>query len=57
MPSMTNVPQGTIPDSWNCIDCNTNTAPGLYNRAEVEAIIAAIGKAAWKNGAGIAKLR
>jgi hypothetical protein len=25
-----------IPDSWNCIDCGRNTAPGFPNRVDVE---------------------
>ena len=28
--------KGTIPESWCCVDCGVNTAPGCSNRAEVE---------------------
>jgi hypothetical protein len=42
----------SIPESWNCIDCGTNTAPGLLNRAEVESRIAALGEL-WELGATI----
>jgi len=28
--------KGKIPESWNCIDCGVNTAPGLLNRIETE---------------------
>jgi hypothetical protein len=28
--------KGKIPESWLCVDCGTNTAPGLLNRAEME---------------------
>jgi hypothetical protein len=33
--------KGLIPDSWECIDCGFNTAPGLSTRVEVEAAFAA----------------
>ena len=33
--------KGVIPDSWLCVDCGFNTAPGLSTRAEVEAAMAA----------------
>jgi hypothetical protein len=42
------IPKGAIPESWNCVDCGVNTAPGLYGRAMMEAAIAAIGVAAWE---------
>ena len=28
--------KGKIPESWNCVDCGINTAPGLFNRVEIE---------------------
>src|SRR5262249_636492 len=28
--------KGVVPESWNCIDCGINTAPGCSTRAEVE---------------------
>src|SRR5262249_55934489 len=28
--------QGKLPESWCCVDCGVNTAPGLCNRAEME---------------------
>jgi hypothetical protein len=28
--------KGKVPESWNCIDCGINTAPGLLNRIETE---------------------
>jgi hypothetical protein len=28
--------RGTIPESWNCIDCNINTAPGMMTREHVD---------------------
>jgi hypothetical protein len=27
------IPSRIIPESWHCIDCGVNTAPGLLNRA------------------------
>jgi hypothetical protein len=44
--------KGLIPESWHCIDCGANTAPGLLNRAEMEIAAAALG-AAWDDGKGI----
>jgi hypothetical protein len=32
---------GLFPESWHCIDCGVNTAPGLLNRAEAERAFAA----------------
>jgi hypothetical protein len=29
--------RGTTPESWNCIDCSVNTAPGFQSRVELEA--------------------
>jgi hypothetical protein len=43
---------GLIPESWLCIDCGFNTAPGLLNRREAEKAIEALG-AAWDMGAGV----
>jgi hypothetical protein len=31
-----------IPESWACIDCGFNTAPGLLNRAQMEARLLAV---------------
>jgi hypothetical protein len=28
--------KGTTPESWNCVDCGVNTAPGVLNRVELE---------------------
>jgi hypothetical protein len=28
--------KGKVPESWNCVDCGINTAPGLLNREETE---------------------
>jgi hypothetical protein len=33
--------EGLYLDSWNCVDCGVNTAPGLPNRAEIENAYAA----------------
>jgi hypothetical protein len=33
--------KGLYPDSWACIDCGINTAPGLPNRAQAENELAA----------------
>ena len=33
--------KGEIPESWFCIDCGFNTAPGCHNRTEMEKAIAA----------------
>jgi hypothetical protein len=27
---------GQVPESWCCIDCGFNTAPGCFNRAQLE---------------------
>jgi len=43
---------GLIPESWLCVDCGFNTAPGLKNRAEMEAAIAAMG-ILWKAGGSV----
>jgi hypothetical protein len=31
--------KGVVPESWLCIDCGTNTAPGWPNRVETEEIV------------------
>jgi hypothetical protein len=28
--------RGKIPESWHCVDCRVNTAPGCMNRVELE---------------------
>jgi hypothetical protein len=33
--------RGRIPESWACIDCGINTAPGCMNRAQLERAFAA----------------
>jgi hypothetical protein len=33
--------RGLIPESWACIDCGINTAPGLVNRRQAEQAFAA----------------
>jgi hypothetical protein len=35
----------TAPESWLCVDCGINTAPGLFNQAEVKRAFAALGTA------------
>jgi hypothetical protein len=39
--------QGLIPESWECIDCGMNTAPGCLNRVEMENAAKALG-VLWK---------
>jgi hypothetical protein len=39
--------RGRAPESWCCVDCGVNTAPGFFNRVDLErelAIAKAIGK-------------
>jgi hypothetical protein len=36
------IPKGTMPESWSCIDCGINTAPGFSTRAELEQAFATI---------------
>jgi hypothetical protein len=36
--------EGLVPESWRCIDCGFNTAPGCLNRAEMEQAAQALGK-------------
>jgi hypothetical protein len=53
MPSDTNL-EGLIPESWVCVDCGVNTAPGLLNRAEMEkAIETAKAAGQWGGDKGI----
>ena len=33
--------KGRLPESWACIDCGINTAPGLLNREQMECAMAA----------------
>jgi hypothetical protein len=33
--------RGKLPESWSCIDCGINTAPGLLNREQMEHAMAA----------------
>jgi hypothetical protein len=33
--------RGAIPESWACIDCGVNTAPGLLSRIQAERALAA----------------
>jgi hypothetical protein len=44
---------GVIPESWLCVDCGFNTAPGLLNRREAERAAAALGDAWHIMGAGL----
>jgi hypothetical protein len=30
------IPEGSAPESWACIDCGFDTAPGCNNRGELE---------------------
>jgi len=32
--------RGKMPESWACIDCGINTAPGLMNREQLEQALA-----------------
>jgi hypothetical protein len=32
--------RGLVPESWACVDCGINTAPGLLNRAQAENALA-----------------
>ena len=32
--------KGLTPENWLCIDCGTNTSPGMSTRAELEAALA-----------------
>jgi hypothetical protein len=33
--------EGLLPESWLCVDCGVNTAPGMPNRAEMEKAVEA----------------
>jgi hypothetical protein len=33
--------RGLVPESWQCVDCGIDTAPGFFNRAEMEEAIRA----------------
>jgi hypothetical protein len=44
--------EGLTPESWCCIDCGVNTAPGNLNRAEWENTVKALGKL-WETGTGV----
>src|SRR5215471_228267 len=35
------VPAGEVPESWRCVDCGVDTAPGIVNRVELERALAA----------------
>src|ERR1700691_5968079 len=28
--------RGKVPESWNCVDCGVNTAPGIMTRIQIE---------------------
>jgi hypothetical protein len=43
--------KGLVPESWCCIDCGMNTAPGFTNRVDGEAAIKALGSV-WKYDLG-----
>jgi hypothetical protein len=45
--------KGITPESWHCIDCGVNTAPGCLNRAELEDAARALGKLWETNAAGV----
>ena len=32
--------RGKTPESWACVDCGVNTAPGMSNRAQIEQALA-----------------
>ena len=36
--------EGLVPESWCCIDCGMNTAPGMLNRAEMEKAVEGAGR-------------
>jgi len=44
---------GLVPESWHCIDCGVNTAPGCLNRAELENAAKALGKLWETDAAGV----
>ena len=45
---------GLTPESWCCIDCGANTAPGCLNRAALENAVKALGKL-WETDAASVK--
>jgi hypothetical protein len=45
--------KGLVPESWCCVDCNVNTAPGMLNRAAAEDYAKALGKRWTEGGEGI----
>jgi hypothetical protein len=44
--------KGLVPESWYCIDCGFNTAPGFLNRVKMEKAIAALGDR-WSAGESV----
>jgi hypothetical protein len=46
------VPKGRVPESWRCVDCGFDTAPGCLNRVEMEIAARALGNR-WYNGEGV----
>ena len=44
---------GLVPESWECIDCGVNTAPGCLNRAEMENAAKALGRLSETNAASV----
>ena len=36
--------EGLVPESWCCVDCDKNTAPGFLNRADMEKAVKALGE-------------
>jgi len=45
--------EGLVPESWCCIDCGMNTAPGMLNRAEMEKAVEELGDKWGKEGVGV----
>src|SRR5262245_13082752 len=45
--------KGLTPETWCCIDCGTNTAPGMYTRAQMEDAARALGDAWHRDEASI----
>jgi hypothetical protein len=37
--------KGCVPESWLCVDCGTNTAPGIMTRKEIDVALAIHGVA------------
>src|SRR5262245_55604388 len=44
--------EGLTPESWCCVDCGVNTAPGMANRAMMEQAVQELGDK-WGNGGGV----